>query len=174
MSDGSPAPLQWRLMSASDLPAVHELSARVHPDFPERPEVLAEKFRLFPRGCFVLDGSDAGLAGYCFSHPWEAGSPPALDTMIGTLPGTPEVYFIHDLALDKSARGRNFGSQLMPRVIENARDLGLGRIALVAVSGSEPFWARMGFRRTDSEKLQAAARAKYGDAAAHMERDLAV
>src|SRR5690348_15255890 len=44
-------PMAWRPMSADDLSAVHALSMRVHPNHPERAEVLAEKFRLFPRGC---------------------------------------------------------------------------------------------------------------------------
>ena len=72
----------WRAMAADDLPAVHALSIRVHPDHPERPEVLDEKFRLYPRGCFVLaPGQD--ISGYCFSHPWTRGAVPALDRFLG-------------------------------------------------------------------------------------------
>ncbi len=176
MTDSSPAPPQWRPMSAADLNPVHGLSARVHPDFPERPEVLAEKFRLFPRGCFVLgnpgrDGG-SGVLGYCFSHPWRSGPPPALDTMLQTLPGDPDVYFLHDLALDASTRGRNFGTRLLPSLIEAARSVPVQRMILVAVSGSAPFWTRMGFRPTTDAQLQTAAREKYGAGAMQMERDL--
>lgn len=173
MSDGSPAPLQWRPMIAADLPAVIELALRIHPDFPERPEVLTEKFQLFPRGCFVLDRADARICGYCFSHPWQAGAPPALDTMLRTLPQHPDVYFLHDLALDACARGNNFAAGLMPRLVDVARSGPARRIVLVAVGGSAPFWARTGFHAIPDETIQAAARAKYGDGAVQMERDLA-
>jgi GNAT superfamily N-acetyltransferase len=169
MSDGSPAKLQWRPMVAVDLPAVDRLSARIHPDYPERPEVLAEKFRLFPRGCFVLDRGPE-IHGYCFSHPWTAGPPPALDTAIGALPDTPDAYFIHDIALDQPARGMALASLLVPMLIDTARGVGLGRMMLVAVGGSEPFWTRMEFCRTADVNLQAAARALYGEGAVQMER----
>ncbi len=174
MSDGSPAPLQWRQMMATDLAAVDDLSARIHPDFPERPEVLAEKFRLFPRGCFVLEAApEPQLLGYCFSHPWMFGPPPALDTMLQALPSAPTVYFIHDLTVDASLRRQNLASVIVSRLIEIAREIPLDRMMLVAVSGSEPFWIRMGFRRTPEEALQAATRAKYGAATVHMKRELA-
>lgn len=161
-------------MIAADLAAVHDLSVRIHSDFPERREVLAEKFRLFPRGCFVLDAAaDARLLGYCLSHPWVVGAPPALDTLLHALPHAPTAYFIHDLAVDAALRRQNMASVIVPRLIEMARDIPLDRAMLVAVSGSEPFWTRIGFRRTTDESLQAATRAKYGAGALHMERELA-
>jgi len=64
-------------MSQGDLPAVHGLSMRVHPDHPERAEVLAEKFRLYPSGCFVLEAG-GGIAGYC-SLTLDQGVVPTLD-----------------------------------------------------------------------------------------------
>lgn len=174
MSDGSPAPLQWRPMRAADLAAVDDLSVRIHPDFPESPEVLAEKFRRFPRGCFVLAAApEEQPKGYCFSHPWMFGPPPALDTMLGALPEAATAYFIHDLTVEASLRGRNFASTLVPRLFEAARDAAIGRVMLVAVSGSAPFWTRMGFHRTDDDVLQSASHAKYGPGAVHMNRDLA-
>ena len=173
MSDGSPAPFQWRPMMAADLAAVDDLSARIHPDFPERPEVLAEKFRLFPGGCFVLAAAERQPGGYCFSHPWRFGAPPALDTMLEALPRAATAYFIHDLTVESSLRGRNFASTLVPRLFETAGDAAIGRMMLVAVSGSAPFWSRMGFHRTDDDALQSATRTKYGAGAIHMNRDIA-
>jgi GNAT superfamily N-acetyltransferase len=148
------------------------LSVRVHPDFPERPEILAEKFRLFPRGCFVLDQAGSRICGYCFSHPWLNGPPPALDTLLGTLPDRPATYFIHDLTVEASLRRRNFASVLMPQLLGIAYGLPVDRTMLVAVSGSEPFWTRMGFRRMADQALQAGTRAKYGAGAVQMQREL--
>jgi GNAT superfamily N-acetyltransferase len=172
MSDDSPAPFQWRPMMAADLAAIDYLSARIHPDFPERPEILAEKFRLFPRGCFVLDAAEQRPHGYCLSHPWMFGPPPALDTLLHALPQAANAYFIHDLAIDSVLRRRNLATALVPRLFETARTNAIGRTMLVAVSGSELFWTRMGFHRTDDAALQLATRAKYGAGAVHMVREL--
>lgn len=159
-------------MEAADLAAVAALSTRVHPNFPERPEVLAEKFRLFPRGCSVLSSGGA-IAGYCFSHPWTKGAPPpALDAFLGEIPRQADSYFIHDLTLDASMRGRNLAAALVPALLQVARETKLSHIALVAVNGASPFWSRMGFERTPDEAMQAAARTKYDAGAIHMQRTL--
>jgi GNAT superfamily N-acetyltransferase len=172
MNEGSRALPQWRPMMAADLAGAHDLSMRSHPDFPEQLEVLAEKFRLYPRGCFVLADRGTDIHGYCFSHPWLAGPPPALDALLGTLPSAPNAYFVHDLTVDASLRGRKLASALVPQLVEIARGLPVDRMMLVAVSGSEPFWTRMGFRKTGDETLQEAARTKYGAGAVHMRRYL--
>lgn len=173
MSHGSPAPVQWRRMIGSDIVAVSDLAIRLHPDFPERPQVLSEKLRLFPRGCFVLENAaDGGICGYCLSHPWTIGLPPALDSLLGELPRTPSTYFIHDLAVEALLRRRNLAAALVLRLVDIARAVQVERMMLVAVSGSEPFWERMGFRRTADDTLQAAVRVKYGAGSVQMERDL--
>lgn len=159
----------WRAMTASDLTAVAALSTRVHPNYPERPEVLAEKFRVFPQGCFTL--ADRGtIQGYCFSHPWKKGAPPSLDTLLGALPREADSYFIHDLTLDASMRKRNLAAKLVPALVQAARGTKLAHMTLVAVNGSSPFWSRMGFRTTANEAIQDATRAKYDTGAVHMER----
>lgn len=159
-------------MAAHDLPGVTALSVRVHPNYPERPEVLAEKFRLFPGGCFTLEDGGGAVTGYCFSHPWISGAPPALDTFLKVMPREPARYFIHDLTLDAAMRRRGLAQALMPDLIRAARGAGLDHMALVAVNGSSPFWSLMGFRPTPDEAVQSAARAKYDAGAVHMERIL--
>jgi hypothetical protein len=161
---------RWRAMTRSDLAGVTALATRIHPNFPERPEVLSEKFALFPAGCFVIADANA-IHGYCFSHPW-AGAPPSLDTFLDALPLAPESYFIHDLTLDDTMRRRNFAAQLVPQLMRVARDANVFRMTLVAVNGSAPFWSRMGFRRTADEAMQEAARSKYDAGSLHMEQHL--
>ncbi len=158
-------------MIAADLAAVTDLSLRIHPAYPERGEVLAEKFALFPQGCFVLTDARA-IQGYCFSHPWTTGAPPALDTFLETLPSGADSYFIHDLTLDRPAQGKGRAQELVPRMVETALKTRLTRMALVAVNGSAPFWGRMGFQRTPDEAVQQAARSKYDAGAVHMQRSL--
>ncbi len=158
-------------MSGADLAAVHGLSMRVHPDFPERADVLAEKFRLFPSGCFVLE-TGGSLAGYCFSHPWIKGAVPTLDAFLGMLPTSPTSYYVHDLTLDEALRGQGQGRAIVPLLIKAARSQGLSHMSLVAVNRRGPFWRAAGFSSTADQALQAAARAKYDSSAVHMERQL--
>ena len=162
--------VEWRAMTAKDIPVVHELSDRVHEQYPERQEVLQEKFALFPRGCFTLKAAGENIIlGYCFSHPWRDGAPPALDAFLETLTENPESYFIHDLTIHPSMRRRNLAGALLPNMVRIAKGIPVPRIALVAVNGSEPFWTRMGFARTDNPAFQASSRKKYDESAVHMQ-----
>jgi ribosomal protein S18 acetylase RimI-like enzyme len=163
--------VHWRAMATADLPAVHGLSMRVHPDHPERAEVLAEKFQLYPRGCFVLTPGQ-GIDGYCFSHPWTKGAVPALDGFLRHLPAQPTTYYVHDLTIDEAVRGQGQGRAVVSLLLEAAQSLGLKHLSLVAVNRRGPFWHAAGFVRTPDEALQASARGKYDDGAVHMERTL--
>ena len=49
--DGNP---KWRAASIADLEIIDRIGNEIHVDLPERPEVFADKFSLFPEGCFVL------------------------------------------------------------------------------------------------------------------------
>jgi GNAT superfamily N-acetyltransferase len=162
---------RWRVMDQRDLEAVHKISAHVHPAHPERVEVLAEKFRLFPKGCFVLEAGGR-IAGYCFSHPWTDGPPPPLDTFMTALPSGLSAYFVHDLTVEKGVRGTGMGRALVPVLFETARAMGFDRLVLVAVNDRGPFWQAAGFSATPDETLQEAARAKYGAGAIHMQMRL--
>jgi GNAT superfamily N-acetyltransferase len=47
--------MEWRNMRPADLAMVVRIAEVVHPGFPERPEVLAERLALCPGGCLVLE-----------------------------------------------------------------------------------------------------------------------
>jgi ribosomal protein S18 acetylase RimI-like enzyme len=170
----APAPrkARWRAMRRKDLAAVNDLARRVHPAYPESPEVFEEKLALFPDGCFVLQGNDASKAGYCFSHPWRRGLPPALDRLLGSLPPHPDTYFIHDVAIDDALRGQGYAALLLPVLATVAKREGITHMTLIAVSASETFWRKAGFAITADAALQRAARSKYSDEAEHMEMRL--
>ncbi len=160
-------------MTTDDLAAVVALADRIHVDFPEDPDVLAEKLALFRHGCFVLSVGQGDIFGYCFSHPWMGSMPPALNRLLRHLPDIPTTYFIHDVVLSEAARGEGWVSRLLPRLVDVATDLGLTRVTLIAVGGSLAFWQRQGFLATDNPSLQSATRDKYGSAAVHMEKTAA-
>lgn len=75
----------WRHAHAGDLAAISAIAARIHPDLPERPEVLSEKLRLYPDGCCVLAAGNE-IAGYGLAHPWMQRQIPPLDGFLDRLP----------------------------------------------------------------------------------------
>ena len=131
-------------MGQGDLPAVSAIAALVHPDYPEDGAVFAERLRLYPAGCRMLEFG-GWAAGYAISHPWVFGRPPRLNTLLGALPADPATLYLHDVALLAAARGAGAASRLLGQLAELARITGLPSLSLVAVNGSAAFWGRQGF-----------------------------
>ena len=140
---GTDAPLRWRPMVARDLDCVLGVAAEVHPDYPEDAAVFAERLARAPAGCHVA--AYPGISAYVISHPWLMRAPPKLNSFLGALPATPDCWYIHDLAVRRSARGGGLGASAVARVADVARRAGLRRMALVALPGSSAFWERQGF-----------------------------
>lgn len=155
----------WRPARPADLPALMDIAARVHPDFPESPEVFAERLALYPAGCRLLAAGETAL-GYVVSHPWPLGTCPALDSLIHAVPAHAGAYYIHDLALLPAARGTGAAGILVRSLKTHAAGAGFATLALVAVNGSAPFWRAQGFAEAlpaDPAKL-----AGYGPDARYM------
>lgn len=157
-------------MSAADLPAVLAVAAVVHPGYPEDEAVFAERLRLYPDGCIVLEQEGCPI-GYVVAHPWHRAAPPALNSLLGELPSQASCFYIHDLALLPQARGSGAGGMVVDRLAGIAARAGLPRLALVAIDGSSGFWRRQGFRAVHEPAL-AEKLASYDDAARYMERML--
>ena len=157
-------------MTATDLPAVLAVAGVVHPAYPEDEAVFAERLRLCPAGCLVLEGAGSPI-GYVVAHPWHRAAPPALNSPLGELPSQAGCFYIHDLALLPQARGSGAGGVLVAKLAEIAARAGLPRLALVAIDGSSGFWRRQGFREVHEPAL-AEKLASYDDAARYMERAL--
>lgn len=159
--------MAWRHALITDLAAVSRLADQIHAQHPEDPEVFAERFRLYPQGCFVCERSDNAV-GYAMAHPWAEDSVPPLNSRLGRLPAG-ATYYVHDIALLVAARGRGLGSQIVHIVAQQAADLNVRTISLVAVNRSAPFWQALGFRVKDvpglREKLLS-----YGTDAVYMQR----
>lgn len=158
-------------MQRQDLPAVLQIAAEVHPDYPEGEAVFAERLALFGGGCLCLVTRDGVLAGYVLSHPWHADAPPALDTLLQRLPEPAPIYYLHDMALLPVARGLGAAGRAMPLLAAQAVAAGCREMALVAVNGSAGFWARQGFEVREVPAL-AAKLASYDAAARFMVRPL--
>jgi ribosomal protein S18 acetylase RimI-like enzyme len=161
-------PALWRSMTEADLPAVSALADLIHPDYPEDDAVFAERLRLYPAGCHVL-ARDGTLQGYVVSHPWMDLDPPALNSLLGTLPVTASTFYIHDLALLSRARGSGAASAIVTHLVGRARAERLPNLSLVAVNGSAPFWRRQGFEAVRDRAVMDKLRG-YGEDAQFMMR----
>jgi GNAT superfamily N-acetyltransferase len=161
----------WRPARASDLPAISAIAARIHPDLPERPEVFAEKMRLYPDGCRVLAAEDE-IAGYGLAHPWTQHRIPPLDGFLEQLPGNADCLYVHDVAVLPGFRGGVAGDYVAA-IEQLARASGIATLALVSVYATRPLWERLGFRAVTANAELRAKLASYGDNATYMLRDLA-
>jgi GNAT superfamily N-acetyltransferase len=157
---------EWRSATVADLEIIQKIGDEIHINLPERPEVFAEKFNLFPEGCFVLTQNDA-VVGYGFSHPWLLRSIPPLDTFLGRLPPSPECLFIHDVVVLSQARGHGAAGVLVSLIARLARQRGIPYLALVSVYNTDPLWARFGFEVVTDPALNAKLET-YGDTARYM------
>lgn len=161
----------WRPARTSDLATISAIAARIHPDLPERPEVFAEKMRLYPDGCRVLVANDA-IAGYGLAHPWEQHQVPPLDGFLQELPEDANCLYLHDVAVLPGFRG-GVARDYVAGIEKLARASHIGTLALVSVYATRPLWERLGFRPVTADAGLRAKLASYGYSATYMLRDLA-
>ena len=163
-------PASWRQMQPADLPAVNALAVLIHPGYPEDAAVFAERLRLYPPGCRVLERNGT-LKAYVLSHPWLDRAPPALNVLLGELPGLPTTYYLHDLALMPEVRGSGAAADVVAVLVKQARSARLSSLSLIAVNGSTEFWQRQGFEAVPDPSLRGKLRS-YGEDAQFMMRTL--
>lgn len=158
----------WRPATPADVPAIATLSNRLLAPYHEGEDVFADRLALSPEGCLVL--ADAhGLGGYVVSHPWLRAAPPKLGALLGHLPPDPDCWYLHDVAVDPRLRGGGQVADAVQRIAALSRDAGIDTLALVAVSGADGYWSRLGFRPAMTPAL-AAKLASYGADSVYMER----
>lgn len=161
-----------RPMSLTDQAMVMVIQADAYePQFHEKWEVLLDKLRLYPAGCWICTiGNET--AGYLFSHPSLFDSPPALNIDLETLPDRPDCYYIHDLAIRKSHQRCGIGRIFCSKALELARDVGFPQMALIAVAGSGAFWSTQDFRQAEVSAEIANKLRTYGESAIYMRRNI--
>lgn len=165
----NPAPqAHWRKMDAADLGDVVRVARLAFPDHFEAPACFAERFALYPRGCFTLAAAGE-VVGYLIAYPWTAGSAPPLNSLIQALPEAATVLYLHDLALHPAARGSGHTAPVVETLVRQAREDGWDTIALVAVNQATGFWEKLGFAVV-SEPAMSSKLASYGADAAYMTR----
>ncbi|MEH6450624.1 MAG: GNAT family N-acetyltransferase [Oleispira sp.] len=110
---------------------------------PEDIKVLKSKWIASPNTCAVYLNNDNEILAYLLAHPWASEIPPKLHE--NTPITNSQNLYLHDLALAKEARGKGIAKNLVVNLIEGAKSQGFARILLVAVQGSDMFWAKFGF-----------------------------
>jgi hypothetical protein len=157
---------RWLSASAADLASINEIANAIHLKLPERDEVFAEKFNLFPEGCFVYVQNQT-VVGYGLAHPWMLRDIPRLDTFLGALPPKPNCLFIHDVAILPKSRGHSGAEGFVNLAMSLARSRTLDWLALVSVYGTGTLWSRFGFKVMSYPQLSEKLRL-YGDDARYM------
>lgn len=157
-----------RLLASTDLAAAAAIQNDVYlPLYREDAEILGSRIAVAPDFCWgAFEGEQ--LVAYILSHPWPAGSPPAIGVRL-TSPPVGDNWFIHDLAISPAARGLGLGRLLAGRAARAAIDSGLTLTDLVAVQGAASFWARLGYASpADIAPALTAKVSAYGEDARYM------
>jgi len=170
-----------RTMSLADLPAVHALQCRAHPDHYHEPvEALASRLVLGPDFCLVAveDGASGvasqrlpkggesaplsapALFAYFLAHPWAGDPPPLHETLPARLSEPAQYLFLHDMAVCPRRQGLALGSRLHDAMLVRAACQGFTELRLVAVGTAQAYWQKLGFGACNDVSLHPS----YGNA----------
>lgn len=131
-------------MTPDDITSVLKVAEIIHPDLPEGEAMIADRLKLFPEGCLVLE-RDGDIGGYAISHPIRHHQPPELDSLLGEMPVEADQFYIHDLAVLPGFRGCGLAKECIDRLLGLAVRKGFASACLVSVYGTSSFWGRFGF-----------------------------
>ncbi|HEX3018803.1 MAG TPA: GNAT family N-acetyltransferase [Chitinispirillaceae bacterium] len=157
----------WKPLEIQDISDVVAIAHQIHPQLPERAEVLREKVVLYPQGCKKLL-VNSKIVGYALAHPWCQNSIPSLDNFLGKLPDYPDCLYLHDIAILKTARGRGAAAHYVAELIKMAKQRSYSKIALVSVYGTTGFWEKHGFSVVNSASVEKKLES-YGETACYMQ-----
>ncbi|KAH8911563.1 acyl-CoA N-acyltransferase [Coniochaeta sp. PMI_546] len=161
--------MSWRNMTTDDIPGVLRVADEVHPDLPESEDVFAERLDLFPEGCLVLVQDDQ-ICGYAISHPIRHRQPPALNSLLGEIAPDADQYYLHDVAVLPSFRGRALARGCVDKLLAVAKGYQYPATCLVSVYGTSSFWSRFGFVPGQADETLSKKLRGYGDDATFMLR----
>lgn len=139
--------LSFRHLTPDDLPELHRLEAEAYePTLHESDQAFLRLIALYPEGAFGFFEGDE-LCAYAFGVPLPAGAVLELRSPLDALPPDADTFYIHDVAVAASCRGRGFARRLVVKLHDLARARGFRACELVSVQGSAAFWERFGFAR---------------------------
>jgi ribosomal protein S18 acetylase RimI-like enzyme len=137
--------LEFIRINLGSLEGVLKVQDRAYQTFlHENAESFISKMKLSSSSCYgVLD--EDRLIAYGISFPWLINQDVMLNSSLKRMPGKPDLMYIHDIAVDPDYQGLGLGEGLFLRILNDSLDLGVNQLVLVAVQGSQRFWAKFGF-----------------------------
>jgi ribosomal protein S18 acetylase RimI-like enzyme len=160
-----------RRLTADDLDGILQIQAGAYPALAESAATLADRLLQAPDWCWGAE-QNGQLRAYLLTHPWPHSTPPEWNTSLPLLPAHSLHLYVHDLAIDVSARGSGLAHPLLGTVLQRARHARFADARLVAVQHSRPFWQRHGFQTVPAQSRLNDTFASYGDDARLMWRRL--
>lgn len=134
-----------RPLRDADWPAIDRIQRACFPATAiESQEVLRSIALHSPESCLLAE-TEAPLA-YVLAHPWVPDDLPPIQALLPGIPRGASSLFFHDLAVTPEARGTGLADRLVNELLAWGRRRGLLHRSLIAVQGSERFWARHGFQ----------------------------
>lgn len=159
-------------MGLPDLGQVLDIQQRCYPPgYLEPLAAFENKLRQAPDTAW-LAVTDSVAQAYLVCLPVDEAHFPALHADNWRPPPRAKWLYLHDMAVDPGHRGSGAGGRLIEQAVSHAHAAGLEGLALIAVQGSQPYWARHGFvvREALDPALQAAL-GTFGEGAHFMVRD---
>ncbi len=163
-------PVRVRRIAEDDWDAVVALEARTYTPLglSEGRDALRSRALASPDTCFALDHGSR-LAGYLLALPYPETRYPDLhspEREPAATATTSRNLHLHDIVVAEELRQRGLARHLLDGLTAAARARGYERISLVAVGGSDRYWARRGYTADQG----AAVPAGYGPTAVYMSR----
>lgn len=158
-------------MVLADLSQVLSIQHRCYPHAYHEPLAAFEnKLRSSAESAWLAVSGEE-VQAYLVSLPVDEAHFPALHATNWVPPKQAKWLYLHDLAVAPLHRGSGAGQRLIAQALSRSRALGLEGLALVAVQGSQPYWARQGFHEeaVGHAALREALRS-FGDDAVFMMR----
>lgn len=162
-----------RPLTADDIDTILAVQRRCYADgFLESAEAFRSKLAATAQTCWLVSQADTAI-GYLIALPVRYDTFPRLNAPTFVASPTPELLYIHDLAITPAGRALGLGGQLLEHALQAAAAQRIRRAGLIAVQDSVDYWTRRGFRLIDpvppvlSEKL-----ASFGEDARYMEKVL--
>ncbi|GGW39476.1 ornithine decarboxylase [Streptomyces albaduncus] len=161
---GDAPDVRIRAVTEDDWPRIAALEAEVYApaSLSEGVEALRSRGRASPSTCFVLE-TGGRIAGYVLALPYPRFRYPDLTRPEERAFDSRNLH-LHDLVIADDLRGRGLGSRLLEHLTVTAGRSSYERISLIAVGGTESFWAGHGYRPDQGAELSGG----YGDGAVYM------
>lgn len=143
----------WRVrpLTLDDVEGIARVQATAYePGYHESSESFVAKLAVGDGTCFGVDDANGELAAYLVALPCHPGFVMPFDAAPeSTVPlSEATCLYVHDLAVSETCRGHRLGDLLWAALCAVARAHGIGRVELVSVQNSVPWWEARGFSVT--------------------------